>query len=534
MRSMMYLMLRQSKNRLLSLKHNPGKLIIYVLAIGFLVWTVIIAMRTQMPEVAGNIDSFKGILAAFFLFSFVVSLIPAFNQGASFFEMEDANFLFIAPIKPRTVLLYGLVKAFKALLFGSWFMVFQIQWMRSSFGVGLGGALVAMFGYILVAIVCQTMTLFIYAFTNSSPRRKKLAKIIILVAFLPAIYIFIHGFITYGNLAEALNNLLASRVADFTPIVGWASAGITHVILGNTFTGLFFMGLLLASWFAFFGAVYFGNPEYYEDVLVATESVFEKTRAAEESTASAVAIISGDKPIKLKNTGINKGIGSSTFFFKHLRESFRSNRFGLWGWLSFFMVAGTVVWSIFTNTASTEGHLLSILATLAVLKMLSAGVGRGMLETYNHFIYLTPESPFSKWIWVNMEGIFKAVVESVVIFVAAGLIVGAPIWTTIAAMVALIMFVFYLMGINLVSMRFTDTLLNTTLLVAVYFAVVIIPLVPGVFLGILLASLLSEVLVVTAIFITVSVWMLLVGIGCFALSKNALHNCDIPVTSPMK
>ena len=534
MRSLIFLMNRQAKNRLLELKNKPAKLVIYLLAIGFLIWVVISASGAEMPDTPSYINNFKGILAAFFLFSFVVSLVPAFKQGASLFEMEDANFLFVAPIKPRTVLLYGLVKAFKAILLGSWFMIFQIQWMRASFGVGLSGALLTGLGYVIFSIVCQTMTLFIYAFTNSSARRKWLVKLIIVAMFLPVIGVFLHGFISYGTIGEALQAMLASRITDFTPIVGWASAGLTHLLLGDILMGLFLIGLLTVSWLAIFGAVFFGNPEYYEDVLAATESTFEKTRAAQENTAAAAAVISGDGPVKLKGTGINHGMGASTFFFKHVLESFRTNRFGLWGWMSFFVVIGVIVWSFFSNNVNTEGHIFSVLITVAVLNLLSSGLGRGLLETYNHYIYMAPEPPFSKWVWANMEDIFQVAVESVVVFTAAGIIVGAPVWTTMAAMVTLILLSFYLMGISLVSMRFTDTNLNTMLLLVIHFAVVIIPLIPGVLAGIFLGRLVPEVLVMTTLLVTISVWMLLVGIGCFALSKGALHNCDMPVTPPMK
>jgi len=536
MRSLTFLMLRQAKNRLLELKAKPTKLIIYVVAIAFLAWIVVQAMGTEMPEGYINEDVFKGILAGFFLFSFVVSLIPAFTQGGSLFEMQDANFIFVAPIRPRTVLLYGLVKALKAILFGSWFMVFQIQWMRSGFGISLGGVMVAMLGYIAIAIVCQIMTLLIYAFTNVSPRRKRMTKIIILAMFLPVIAVFMLGFISEGSASEALQLMLASPVLDFTPIVGWASAGITAILLGDMLMGIFFIGLLIAIGAIFFGIIYFGNPDYYEDVLGATESVFEATRAAQEEGITAASISLSDKPVKLKGTGINRGAGASAFLYKHIRESFRTNRLGLWGIGSAVIVIGAIVWSGMTRhnhgaqlyLADAEGHILIILLALVGLKLFTSGLGRGLLETYYHYIYMVPDKPFTKWIWANMESMFKVFVESVVIFSAAGIIVGAPVWTVLLAIVTYVLFTFYILGINLAFLRITGANLKAGALIAIYFVVVLVPLVPGVVAGIFVMLFAPAAIAMTLSLAAVSAWMLLVGVGCFALSKGVLHTCDMP------
>ncbi|MCL2528310.1 MAG: putative ABC exporter domain-containing protein [Defluviitaleaceae bacterium] len=537
MNSLTFLLLRQSKNRLLELKTKPSKLIIYLVAIGFLVFMVIQAMRMEMAVDAVDANVFKGILAGFFMFSFVVSLIPAFTKGASLFEMPDANFLFVAPLRPRTILLYGLVKTVKAILFGSWFMVFQIQWMRASFGVGLGGVLLATLGYVLLTIICQVLNLCIYAFTNGSPQRKLIAKLVIAAMFIPAAFVFLMGFASGDGPMYGLQGLIASPVLDSTPIIGWAAAGISALLLGEMLTGVFFIGLLLVAGIAFFGAVYFGNPDYYEDVLGATETAFEATRAASEDAASAMSNLSGsNKTIKIKGTGINKGAGASTFFYKHVRESFRANRLGLWGTFSLLMVAGAIIWSFWARPGSgyayafnPETHLLSMLITLMSLKMFTIATGRGLLETYNHYIYLVPNPPFKKWVWANMETMFKVAVESFVIFTAAGIIVGAPLWTTVAAMAAFVLFAFFMLGITLATMRITETNLNTMLLLTVYFATVLIPLAPGAIGAIIVASMAPEALAFTLGIATLSAWMLLLGAGCFAISKGMLHNCDLPV-----
>jgi len=530
MNSLMFLLLRQSKNRLLELRTKPAKLIIYIAVIAFFGYLLIQGMTTEMPYVPVDNNMFTGIIAGFLAFTFIIAVLTAFSRGASFFEMEDVNYLFVSPMKPRTILLYGVIKAAKTIIIGSWFIIFQVNWMRSSFGVGVGGALIAALGYIMVAFISQIISLNIYALINGRPRRKRIAIAALVAIFVPAIVVFMAALIQGHGVIDALTVLVASPALRFTPIVGWAAAGVSAVLFGEMIVGLLFLGLLALSGVAFFCIIYFGNPDYYEDVLGATETAFEATRAAQEEMAAAFS--GTGREIKIKGTGLS-GAGAGVFFYKHLRESFRVNHFGLWGLGSLIMAVVAIGWAIIARPGygadGIDMWLISLLGGMMLYKVLSMGYSRGILETYNHYIYMIPDRPFAKWFWANIETVFKAAVEGVVVFVAVGLILGTSFIATFAAMMAYIIFTFYLLGVNLASLRITDTNLNTGLLLVLYFAVVIIPLLPGVFAAIVVGMLASEALAVALAFLTLSGWMALIGVGCFALSKGALHNCDMPV-----
>ncbi|MCL2405793.1 MAG: putative ABC exporter domain-containing protein [Defluviitaleaceae bacterium] len=532
MNSLIYLMLRQAKNRLLELKTKPAKLVVYILAIGFMVYLVVQAMGIDIyndyaPPSDGGM--FTAILAGFFMFTFVATLYPAFSKGASLFEMEDVNYLFVSPIRPRTILLYGMIKSVKTIILGSWFIVFQANWMRG-FGVSMGGVFLAGLGYILVAIVSQILSLFIYANTNSRPRRKLWSKVILTVLFVPAVAVFAMQFVQGASLTGALSAMLASPAFVVAPVVGVASAGIGAVLFGELVIGLVYIGLLAAAGMFFFFMIYFGNPDYYEDVMGATETAFEISRAAKEGDTSVIA--STNREVKIKGTGVS-GSGASVFFYKHVRESFRCNRFGLWGIGSLIMVGAAIAWAIFTRSgeiaSALEMMLIPLLTGTILYKMFTAGMCRGIMETYSHYIYMVPDKPFVKWFWANVETVFKAVVEGVVVFVAVWLILGTPVLATFAAMLAFIMFTFYLSGINLASMRIVDTHLATSLLLIIYFSVVLIPLLPGLAAAIAVGVLVSGPIGIALAFLAFSAWMMLVGVGCFALSKGLLHKCDMPV-----
>jgi len=265
------------------------------------------------------------------------------------------------------------------------------------------------------------------------------------------------------------------------------------------------------------------NPDYYEDVLVATETAFERMRVLSEGQINPEA--SSTKKIKVAKTGIG-GQGASSIFYKHLRESFRANRFGLWGLSSVLTVLGAVVFSLFMRDKG--GSIIVLLQILMWLQIFMIGTGRGLKELYIHYIYLIPDSSFRKIVWSNLEIAFKVLVESLAIFVLTGLILDESFGTIAAAILVYTLFSFLLLGINYLSLRWTGTNISAGLLLFIYSLAVIVIMLPGLVAAIILGSMIEGKGILIGLG-ALAVWELLAGLGCFALSKSVLHRTDMPV-----
>jgi len=270
------------------------------------------------------------------------------------------------------------------------------------------------------------------------------------------------------------------------------------------------------------------NPDYYEDVLVATETAFEKKRVLAEGQINTEVL--STKKVKVAKTGIG-GLGANVFFYKHLRESFRANRFGLWGMTSLFTVLGTALFSYFLRGG--EGGILILLQILMWMQIFMIGTGRGLKELYSHYIYLIPENSFRKIVWSNLEIAFKVLVESVVIFSIAGLILGESIGLIVASILVYTLFSFLLLGINYLSLRWTGANISAGLLIIIYTIAVILIMLPGLIAAIVLAITIRNTGVLIGLGV-LALWELLAGLGCFVLSKGILHRVDMPVLKTEK
>jgi len=527
MKSLLFIFTHTAKNQLLELRRKPGKLVMYLAIIAVMVYVVISNTALSSYELSNlsDINWVKGILIVFLMFSVVSSIIQGLAKGNAIFTMEDVNLVFIAPISPRTILMYGMFRTLKAAVLGSLFIIFQIGWLRDFFGVGFSGVLIIYAAFVLISIVTPILSVTIYSLTNGRPLRKTIVKILAVLIFLPFViaavwFIYRAGWdFMAGTLA-----LLDSNVSSFTPVAGWAATGAVMLITGHYTAGFLYLGLLTLFGAILVIVIYVNNPDYYEDVLVATETLFEKKRAIAEGQINMEAI--SDKQIRVKSTGVG-GVGASVWFFKQIREAFRASRFGFLGISTPIFVAATAVYALMqTYVFDGEGSLLSILIIMMVMQTFLISVSRGEKELYTHYIYMVPESPLKKVIWSNLEFVSKVAVQSFLIFIITGFIMGEGIALIIAAIIVNTLFAFVLVGITLIYLRYAGANIRSGILVMIYYMSIIIIMLPGLA-GAIIAALLIDGGGLPLALIILTAWELIAGFICFVSSKGILHNCDI-------
>jgi len=421
--------------------------------------------------------------------------------------------------------MYGMFRTLKAAILGSLFIFFQIGWLRASYGVGFDGVLVIYAAFVLISIVAPILSVLIYSLTNGRPQRKRVVKVVAVIVFAPVAIAFV-WFIQRADwdLAAGTLALLNSNVSSLTPIAGWAAAGAIMFITGQFAAGALYFGMLILFGAILIAVIYIKNPDYFEDVLVATETQFEKLRAVAEGQINMEAI--SDKRIRVKATGVG-GFGASAWFYRHVREAFRASRFGLWGISTpIFVVAATAYALMQTHFSDGTGSLLTILISLMAIQIFLVSVGRGEKDLYTHYIYMVPESPLRKFIWSNLEIVFKTAVQSTLILVLSGLIMGEGIALIIAAIATSTLFTFVLIGVNLLYLRFTGANMRLGVLLMIYYITIIIVMLPGVAAAVVVGMTVDGWGMLAALII-LSVYELIVGIICIISSKGILHNCDM-------
>ncbi|MCL2020242.1 MAG: putative ABC exporter domain-containing protein [Oscillospiraceae bacterium] len=536
MKCLIYLTVTKIKNKILETLRKPVKLIVSLAAVlffGFIIFSALTGggipeiSETGEPRTYPDLVWLKGMLFGIILLTFFLSIASAFKNGNKIFEMSDVNLLFVSPLKPQSILLYGVARMMSSSLLAGFFILFQGALMRNVFGIPGSSVLFLTAGFILAVCLTQILTLFIYSLTNGNKKRKSIAKCIIAACFIPMVVIGIMQFIQNdGDIMTSLETLLRSPATELIPVVGWASVGAIAFISGQVLKGLVYFGAIFMLGAFLIAYIYLSRPDYYEDTLVATETTFEKMRALSEGQLNVGEIT--DRKIKTVRTGIG-GMGSSALFFKHLRESFRAKRFGLWGVGSLFLIGAAAAYAFYSSAASesgVQGGVLLIMQVIMWIQIMRIGSGRGLKELYSHYIYMIPESSLKKIIWSNMEEVFKIIGESVFIFGISGFIMKESPLVIMGAVLVYSMFSLLLIAVNLLYLRFTEMKINSGLMITIYYITIFIVILPGLIPAIIIGSIEGFLFVGLLVF---AGWEVAAAVGIFALSKGILHKCDMPV-----
>lgn len=429
MRALAYLIITQVKNRIISLKRKPAFLILY----GFIALMVVISLvaviasGNHMSEVrVADERILFMILSALGLFYLYAFTISGLSTGSSLFTMPDVGLLFVAPISPKKILMYGLLSTLGKALLGSIFIFYQIGTLKSNFGYGFREIFALFLIYALMTAFCQLLSIGIYIFSNQNQTRKNIVKTIL--------YLIIGGLLLCVvvlqrqqqiSFFEAVLRVIDSQWFGFTPVAGWSAmlfAGVVHHSFGMIIISL---GLFLALGSIVLVLLTLGKADYYEDVLISTEYTYQVRSAAKEGRNIPAQ---QNRKIKVKDgySGIGHGTGAMTFFYRHILEYRRRSRFAfIDSYTVFMMVAAGIAGYNFRTKDAPDAAFYGLLAITIYLQYFMTMFGKLRQELMKPYIYLVPETSMKKVFTASLTSILKPCVDGAFIFGALAIISGS-------------------------------------------------------------------------------------------------------------
>lgn len=542
MNALFYIIQRRIVNTVKEIVHKPGRLLLYVFLFAMMALTFLAPHdidETGFTVPVGFLVWGVFLMSAIFFFIYIVQGV---SSGSTIFEMSDVNFLFVSPISPRKILLYGVISSLKTAVLLSFFILFQGQTITM---FGLPSYMVfVLFGlFMIVVLVSALLSIFIYIQTNGNSKRKKIAIAASMVFFIPILILLLTNLASGMDVGTALSDLSHSIFLQGIPIVGWAAGCFFAFVEGNTALALLWLLLLVLGGVGIVVCIMKSKTNYYEDVLVATETSFEKKRAQTEADVQGMSASMANKNIRIteENSGI-KGWGASAFFFKHVRETRRKRQ---WGLVSKTALVMAVVFAIIAffgrNPASENGFsspefvIMTMVLICVWMQMFLVGTSEGLMELYTPNIFMVPASNTSKIIWSNMVDILYSAIDGACLFLLPCLILKVnPLIFVMAILVyagAMALFI----SANYLTLRIFGTITSKGLLVVLYMLFNMVILVPGimgaVFAGIVIFSMNATLWIALSVAMAVFVvWELLLTGLFLLLSRNIFSHIDMPTT----
>lgn len=339
------------------------------------------------------------------------------KKGSDFFLMADANILFAAPLKAQTVLMFRLSFQMLALLFFTFYLIFQVPSMKLILGLD-NFAIVAIFlAWGMLLFMSKLMSVFTYTLTATYEHLKKyvvpfvFAVGLLVVAATGAVYLS-----TGNDYMATLRLTYGADWSNYIPVFGWYKAMVMNAINGHVFASLGYMALNLVLLIALVWGIWHIKADFYEDALAGAQKRDDMTKAALEGRN-----INKDKKQSAKRTQKLehkvrksyelKGWGASVFLHKSILNRRRFSKFGfVTNTLLLYLAIGGLGAAFMAY--KTDLREISVVGLIMALTLFFRNFGNPIeIESSHNWLFLVPEDPYKKVLYAILAGSVDCVLD---------------------------------------------------------------------------------------------------------------------------
>lgn len=339
------------------------------------------------------------------------------KKGSDFFLMADANILFAAPLKAQTVLMFRLSFQMLALLFFTFYLIFQVPSMKLILGLDNFAIIAIFLAWGMLLFMSKLMSVFTYTLTATYEHLKKyvvpfvFAVGLLVVAATGAVYIS-----TGNDYMATLRLTYGADWSNYIPVFGWYKAMVMNAINGHVFASLGYMALNLVFLIALVWGIWHIKADFYEDALAGAQKRDDMTKAALEGRN-----INKDKKQSAKRTQKLehkvrklyelKGWGASVFLHKSILNRRRFSKFGfVTNTLLLYLAIGGLGAAFMAY--KTDLREISVIGLIMALTLFFRNFGNPIeIESSHNWLFLVPEDPYKKVLYAILAGSVDCVLD---------------------------------------------------------------------------------------------------------------------------
>ncbi|MGN0350821.1 MAG: putative ABC exporter domain-containing protein [Roseburia sp.] len=329
------------------------------------------------------------------------------KKGSDIFLMADVNFLFTAPIKPQSVLMFRLMFQMAAMLVGSIYLVFQIPNLVINAGLD-GYAVAAIFlAWIFLLIFQKLVSVLTYTLTSTYEKTKQ--YVVPIVIFVASALVVLTGsvFLSTGrDVMKTLEVLYTPKWSRMIPMIGWYKALIITAVNGELLATLGYAILLLVGMGLLIFFIWHIKADFYEDALEGAAKREEMVTAAAEGRKVATK----ERSKKISREGTLRGEGASVFLQKEIYTRKRLARFGFLTNTMLLYLATAVLTSLFCIKVEAPGYPVVGFILMGIVFFRNYG-NPIAAETSMNYLFLVPENPYKKVFYAMAAGTYACVLD---------------------------------------------------------------------------------------------------------------------------
>lgn len=437
MRIIPFYIVHTTKNLIKRTLHSKGGI---AMILFFVVFTVIMVISVvggkpqpdptateliaeQMKKVKAN-QIFGMVVSGVFLLFFFFQLVTGDKKGSQIFQMSDVNFLFAAPIRPQSILIFRILLQMGASLLGTVYMIYQMPNLVVNVGLSFGGAFGILLCYFLMLVLGTLCSIYIYCFCANHPWVKENIHRIIYGLYIALILAYVVQLQFYKlSVYDAGVNILNGTWFNKIPIIGWLK-GLTMAFIDNNMRNIVLYGVLcVLSILVLILLIYRTPADYYEDAMETAKKMHENLVAVKEGRT-----IERKRSDKINRTQlIRHGFGANIFYYKSVDMVKRFAKLG------YFTSTNQFFWvlclgSAFLTRFVIKSNALFVIVPIMALISLFLSMGNALAtEISLNYIFLVPETAEKKIIYCSLADLRNFVFDSSIPYLVAMIILKADL-----------------------------------------------------------------------------------------------------------
>lgn len=339
------------------------------------------------------------------------------KKGSDFFLMADANILFAAPLKAQTVLMFRLSFQILALLFFTFYLIFQVPSMKLILGLDNFAIIAIFLAWGMLLFMSRLMSVFTYTLTATYEHLKKYVVPFVFAVGLLVVAATGTVYISTGNdYMATLRLTYGADWSNYIPVFGWYKAMVMNAINGHVFASLGYMALNLVFLIALVLGIWHIKADFYEDALAGAQKRDDMTKAALEGRN-----INKDKKQsakraqklehKVRKSYELKGWGASVFLHKSILNRRRFSKFGfVTNTLLLYLAIGGLGAAFMAY--KTDLREISVIGLIMALTLFFRNFGNPIeIESSHNWLFLVPEDPYKKVLYAILAGSVDCVLD---------------------------------------------------------------------------------------------------------------------------
>jgi hypothetical protein len=520
MKPLFYIIKKYLKNSLLELKRKPGKLITYIVFIGFLILTLVAGVKGGDQKSIVSTEMFGSVAMGIVMFFTLPEVLAATNSGANFFRGADINLVFTAPIKSQNVLIYGFIKQMGSVFLSLFFLLFQAPNLYRFSNVKSYGLLVLLLGMFLLLLVNSVLKMLLYVIGSKSDENRSLIKNIFKVLGFILVIIYFAILFQVKSPGKAVSVMLSNEYIKYIPIYGWIREILMMTIRGISSLALVYTILTIAIIGIGIFILYSMDLDYYEDVLSAAEKKEEAITASRRG--ERVNFRAGKKPLTRKVQYTKKGKAATAIFYRHILE-YRKTGFG-------FINIASVIYAVLAISVGLFFPVKDIKIVLGFtiyLLFIFSFASKWQQELTKPYIFLIPDSAFKKVIYATAVDNIKNLVDGSIVFIITGIMFKSSVISIILSIAAYVSIGALFVYGGVLSQRLIGKGENVVLSAFLKMGLLLLAVAPGIVVFIVLSTVFASTFGNIVSYLVLIGYNLIVSSVIILLGKGIFENIEL-------